>query len=75
MLIQVDGTPLTYCHTIARYLARQFGLKLEKLKIRLKFPGLAGVDSWEQAKVDEISDFHADVAMDLQASLKMAFFL
>uniref|UniRef100_A0A914LSU1 glutathione transferase n=1 Tax=Meloidogyne incognita TaxID=6306 RepID=A0A914LSU1_MELIC len=48
----VDGKPLTYCHTIARYLARQFGL--------------SGRDNWEQAKVDEISDFHADVAMDLQ---------
>uniref|UniRef100_A0A1I8B3Y8 glutathione transferase n=1 Tax=Meloidogyne hapla TaxID=6305 RepID=A0A1I8B3Y8_MELHA len=51
-ILEVDGKPLTYCHTIARYLARQFGL--------------AGRDNWEQAKVDEISDFHADVAMDLQ---------
>uniref|UniRef100_A0A915N086 glutathione transferase n=1 Tax=Meloidogyne javanica TaxID=6303 RepID=A0A915N086_MELJA len=51
-ILEVDGKPLTYCHTIARYLARQFGL--------------SGRDNWEQAKVDEISDFHADVAMDLQ---------
>ena len=30
------------------------------------FLGLVGKDPWEQAKVDEVSDFHADVAMDLQ---------
>uniref|UniRef100_A0A914IFS7 glutathione transferase n=1 Tax=Globodera rostochiensis TaxID=31243 RepID=A0A914IFS7_GLORO len=51
-ILEVDGKPLTYCHTIARYLARSFGL--------------AGRNDWEQAKVDEISDFHADVALDLQ---------
>ncbi|KAL3102479.1 hypothetical protein niasHS_001221 [Heterodera schachtii] len=51
-ILEVDGKPLTYCHTIARYLARSFGL--------------AGRTEWEQAKVDEISDFHADVSLDLQ---------
>ncbi|KAI1711871.1 putative glutathione S-transferase 6 [Ditylenchus destructor] len=54
-ILEVDGKPLTYCHTISRYLARTFGL--------------AGKDNWEQAKVDEISDFHSDVAMDLQPYL------
>ena len=30
-ILEVDGKPLTYCHTIARYLARQFGgLKREQ---------------------------------------------
>jgi hypothetical protein len=30
------------------------------------FEDLAGRDNWEHAKVDELADFHADVAMDLQ---------
>jgi hypothetical protein len=30
------------------------------------FEDLAGRDNWEQAKVDEIADFHADVGMVLQ---------
>jgi len=46
-------------------LARQFGFGYFLLKT-LFYLGLSGRDNWEQAKVDEISDFHADVAMDLQ---------
>jgi hypothetical protein len=70
-ILEVDGKPLTYCHTIARYLAKKFGASIYvfgiyKLSVFNLFEDLAGRDNWEQAKVDEIADFHADVAMDLQ---------
>ena len=50
-------------------MARQFGfnLILSLNNYLNEHLGLSGRDNWEQAKVDEISDFHADVAMDLQA--------
>ncbi|KAH7694867.1 Protein GST-6, partial [Aphelenchoides avenae] len=50
-ILEVDGKPLCQCYAISRYLARKFGL--------------AGADAWEQARADEISDFHKEVVIDI----------
>ncbi|KAH7707144.1 Protein GST-30 [Aphelenchoides avenae] len=46
-VLYVDGEELAQSQTIARYLARKYGL--------------AGRGEWEQAKVDEILDFQKDL--------------
>ncbi|KAI1709687.1 putative glutathione S-transferase 5 [Ditylenchus destructor] len=50
-VLEVDGKQLAECYAIARFLALQYDL--------------AGRDAWERAKVDEIADFHKDVAREI----------
>jgi len=50
-VLEVDGKPLAETFAIARFLAKQYGL--------------AGKDAWDQAKVDEIADFHKDVSHEV----------
>jgi len=88
-ILEVDGKPLTYCHTISRYLARTFGLagavifglselgvtnaiqeQLIGSRLRLTVSSYICADLRRSSTIyAEISDFHSDVAMDLQPYL------
>ncbi|CAD5215217.1 unnamed protein product [Bursaphelenchus xylophilus] len=50
-ILEVNGKRLSQCLAISRYLANKFGI--------------AGVDQWEIAKLDEISEFHREVVHEM----------
>ncbi|KAI1719244.1 putative glutathione S-transferase 6 [Ditylenchus destructor] len=56
-VLEVDGKPLAETFAICRYLSKKYGL--------------AGKDEWEQAKVDEIADFHKDVAHEIAPFIRV----
>ncbi|KAI1720911.1 putative glutathione S-transferase 9 [Ditylenchus destructor] len=58
-VLEVDGKPLAETFAICRYLSKKYGL--------------AGKDDWEQAKVDEIADFHKDVALEIGPFFRVFF--
>ena len=58
-VLEVDGKPLAESYAITRYLAREYGL--------------AGKDSWEQAKVDEIAEFHKDFVNEVAPFVRAYF--
>ncbi|KAI1709038.1 glutathione S-transferase 1 [Ditylenchus destructor] len=51
-VLEVDGRKISESYAITRFLARRFGL--------------AGGTQWEQAKADEIADFHKDVTREFK---------
>uniref|UniRef100_A0A915EBP3 glutathione transferase n=1 Tax=Ditylenchus dipsaci TaxID=166011 RepID=A0A915EBP3_9BILA len=56
-VLEVDGKPLAESFAIFRYLAKQYGL--------------LGKDDWEQAKVDEFSNVHKDIATEIGAYIRV----
>ncbi|KAI6228369.1 putative glutathione S-transferase 6 [Aphelenchoides besseyi] len=54
-ILEVDGKKIGQCYSITRYLSRKFGL--------------IGTDEWDQAKLDETSEFHRSVLETVSAYL------
>jgi glutathione S-transferase len=46
-ILEYDGKKLGQCYAISRFLARKFNL--------------IGTDEWDQAKADEVSEFHRGI--------------
>jgi glutathione S-transferase len=67
----VDGKRLYESNAICRYLGRKFGtftfIRVKTNIITFLFElDFAGKDEWEQAKVDEIADFHTGVHEEIR---------
>lgn len=61
-----DEKKLSQAFAIARFLTQKYGCFFLIYSIFLCVKDLAGLSNWEQARVNEVADFHKDVATEIQ---------